>query len=574
MTAIRAWLRRSLGDHPVSQRIRHQHELDWFATVFTSCQQNLWTDPQDIVTDITDQKLPNTRTNITNTDTNLPISPYRQPLLEVLLITPHAGLHSADPWKTEFSTSLEESAQRVVEVRQRLQELCGGLGNPAGTYPTAVAQAIQELMKLLPLRSNWAMKSCFTWELPVVWNGIKEKIELTIRFENGNWSINRSLLEAILSLWMFSIKEKETTDIDMEQFSDEKTQKKIMNARLLSSHSERMAKSLLWWVETDGHSPATETRSFRDTLPPDGIMPGPDGDTFRMMGFTDEDLSPRTDEDLSRRTDMAPNEPTYLIAHSSVPIQQLMAQHIFSSFVWAIASYLSPIEAGIHRAPFPPGQKPPREPKVRSERLEELVEKIIRTGLGTREEVYLCIIPSLSAARRLSAADCVADHHNYRTSFHANDNMDRWKSSACIHQEFFDDSLMFSPCSKISVKATFAMVEFLDFLITKEKRTAPDESSLRAIQGLIRDISIDLQRAAKEVLTELLEIFDCLGNASMVQCLIPIMSKAQASPESTQTTNIFGRNQYHIVRIKFSYLSCAIISADHRCSGRTREQTG
>lgn len=153
MTAIRAYLRRSRGQAPFSRRLRHQHELGWFAANFAlSPDRILASNPAPA----------SGRQRARNGPEPGPQSDSRPQQLKITSVIRYNDLFLSDPWKSDLKTSRNGSAQRVVEVRQRLQVLCGNWGKSTATYPRAVVQAVQETMKQLPLIPELSRKDHFS----------------------------------------------------------------------------------------------------------------------------------------------------------------------------------------------------------------------------------------------------------------------------------------------------------------------------------------------------------------------------------------------------------------------------
>lgn len=180
------------------------------------------------------------------------------------------------------------------------------------------------------------------------------------------------------------------------------------------------------------------------------------------------------------------------------------------------------------------------------------------------EEIYLCVIPALSERGRLCAADSAFHHYHHRADVRFVERLDKWKKAGRVYQEFFEVSLKFGPCSKIGVKATFAIVEFLDALSTKLKLTVADESNVEeylgksdsnlalrtdesesALEGLEKDIVNCLKHADQEVLCEFVVLYASRNVDNMVKKLETVLFNQTTRTGTTE--DIFGRNKYHKV---------------------------
>lgn len=589
MTIIRAYLRRGLSKHPLSQRLTQQYELDWFATNFVISRDEIWDlwDPKlspssSVATMISRahatfgtpaHQAGMTRCADTSWDpmadisqpmrrnSNIKQSKRRQPLLRIKLdFLYQSPFRDSSPWNVGFTRYSDGSAQRVVEVRKRLHELTNKWDGPATKYAMAVSRAIQLTMGTLKFRptNDTSPRRNFRWQIPVEWNDNDTHVELSINHTDteNKWKIDRSLIEAILSLWMFAL--EETYEKEGEKFNpdnDDPLEKagwyqKNTHVRVLATYSKSTDMQLQWWVERElreGHRNLVSGQSFEDTRPSSGFMPGLDTRKSRIVGFIDDKLPEKSTVSSLRPSQLGEGQAKtkYLIAPSSMSTIQLLAQHIYSSFIWAISNYLEPIEADIFRPP--PGEDLPPKPKVTSGKLKDLVETITRTtDLGTIEDIYVCIIPALSKRNILSDADCVVHHANRLAELNY-DSPSKWDKAAKIYKSLFSDALKFGPRSKMGIKATLALVEFFSFLIIKEKQTAPDKEQTLIITKLKKEISNELRFADKDVMLELLEISGKLKLESIQLELSFVEEKTRRRADSESSQKRFGRNVLHTV---------------------------
>lgn len=202
MTGVRAYLRRGLRKHSLSQRITPQYELDWFATNFVMDPQLIWGKPTESSSNSEFPEAPKDGKDETS-------QPLEQPLLEIDFGNiEHSGTDNFRSLEFSVPYSQRTKAREVIEVRQRLQALTKNWESPATKYAMAVVRAIQHTMTELPRNFE---ENPFSWQLPVKWQGEDDNIRLSVKYEStnsGQWTTDRSLIEAIISLWMFALETK------------------------------------------------------------------------------------------------------------------------------------------------------------------------------------------------------------------------------------------------------------------------------------------------------------------------------------------------------------------------------
>lgn len=198
-----------------------------------------------------------------------------------------------------------------------------------------------------------------------------------------------------------------------------------------------------------------------------------------------------------------------------------------------------------------PDEDLPTKSKVASKKLHALIEMITRTtGLGTVKDIYHCFIPALSRRGVLSEANCVVHHVNQLTELKF-DSPGQWDNASMIYERLFRDAVSkFGPRTKLGIKATLALVEFLSFLIIRKTQTAPEEEHSITIEMLTTRITSLLRRADEDVILELLAINRQLKLESVRRELSIVEEKTVRTVEYHDPEMTFGRNWMHTVSFR------------------------
>lgn len=153
-----------------------------------------------------------------------------------------------------------------------------------------------------------------------------------------------------------------------------------------------------------------------------------------------------------------------LAAISYSSLSTLFAQHMLSSFMWAAAKKMDrPMDDKAEVRPTKSeGTNSVSALKsfaLHNAKLSKLCQGIQATGLGSLDEVYLCIIPPLSRMNKLPSADTIIEW----TRKHAEPRyrLGHWKEVADAYLWLFQTAKMFPERNDISTEAIAIPMEFL-----------------------------------------------------------------------------------------------------------------
>lgn len=477
MTVVRAWVRRDLSSRPIARKLSPGLELDWLATKLalrffpglpdTESDEKTasLSQPHERASHRPTQKTRDADsrgTRVSNTD-----------WLELLRKGKETGAtdaHEAQNWipkvigpsDTPGSETLAAStAHHAVRLRKGLADLAPW-PRSFSAEARAVATAIEGTLKFLDSLSAFSppaetvhaysktenghktgsdlepkkdtetgnddvLGATFKWHVETVRQG---KVFLTARKQpNGRWKAPETDIEALLSLWNYGAHAHEPKSKQAKTIRpEEKTFTKVDPGpqrilRLLGVNSARLRRDLRWWVpnETLKVMAASRIRNPTGAAADSNV----DSDYYhgaigcdprqRSPGWT-EMLHYRTME-LQRPFDTAvggEHEDILLATVSDQPTRVLFSQHLFTSFMWALARQLRrpiPGMANVQATDLsqPSSPFPWQQFTLQNPHLSRMAQDIHATGLGSLEDIYLCIIPPLSLARRLPRTDSVVD---------------------------------------------------------------------------------------------------------------------------------------------------------------------
>jgi ankyrin repeat protein len=500
MTIIRAVMRRGLTIRPYDKSILPEYELDWLAVQIS--------DPDAFWTQFTDKdghsldKEPHHNHSIEFcqgavicSDEDSSTSQYsKDPLPEEFEVP-------SDSETEDSSTDIEKKPRvkvikhkshrinKVVQIRQRLGLLSKWTG-PASERAISVAIAIESVMKIL---FPSAVKHTFTWSL----GGIFKDITLTIRArQKGQWEVDTTALEAVLSLWMFHVLKKQEENASSSEKAGFKSTKRHRDwlrqgshalrkpsIRLLCPDSKLARQNMEWWV---GAAEAqVQTARFCDEQQP--RKPVITFDRHHVVGYTigtaeplpripcqtetlkfemlDTGILAEQDsihDSLVDSLDSAPEIPSQklLAIVSDSPLDLLLAQHIFTLFMWAICRQK---EAPVaikddttisHRNPDPALWNTFR---LENTTLKKIAQGIQQAGLGNADEAYTYIVPPLGSYKLLPEAMAVLDLARRQITFH--ESVSQFQHTTDILEWLFQSCKAFRPTSPVVVKATALLID-------------------------------------------------------------------------------------------------------------------
>ncbi|KAG5665468.1 hypothetical protein KAF25_009593 [Fusarium avenaceum] len=298
-----------------------------------------------------------------------------------------------------YTDTVCSNAQTVMILRSQFAKFTGWR-SPVFAEADCLSRAIEVVMNTLFLKSSLEH---FKWHLRATYNSSEPQVidvsNVSMKLIRGSWQVNRHHVEAILSLWIFSMK-------DTHQNGD------ITSARrgvhLLGADRPQLRRDLRWWVPRDLKKAILVRQSPEGSLVVDkALVVGCGRATtpkvkLERLQMDEDDNNPPYGQSV---------EKGFLAMESFRSPASLYALDLFSSFMNSVARA---IDEPIHGQ----GEIRPNDGKIpgawtsftmHNTLLSKMAVEVQSTGLATLSEVYSAIIPSLSIENRPPLVDNIVE---------------------------------------------------------------------------------------------------------------------------------------------------------------------
>lgn len=361
----------------------------------------------------------------------------------------------------EKNDSLQVHA--VVNIRKRLGYLTKW-DAPPSEYAICIANAIGKVMNCF----DWGKRTTLTWSMDVQITGDKSKRKQPGKLrlvannkgteKEAKWRTPEKDIEAVLSLWMYHFKDQNQWDIEdigtastFETFDPVRTPFR----RVLGPDSDVLKADLAWWAG-------------------EGVVEGLE--TFKWEK-SDKPLSLGYGYQKDRKARDAGTPPTCCAVVTNVSMEQFLAQHIFSAFMWEIADHIPVPESATTVDLQSQNKFNPQVPKWSSLRLvnqkiQEMAKAVEAASLGTLEDAYTLIIPPLSVANKLPSEGLVEMVRQKAIENHQDYQLDKAYDLYLRLLTLCDESLLLNETFVYKAVATA-----VDFLIITNSVTVTDEGA-------------------------------------------------------------------------------------------------
>ncbi|KAF5002554.1 hypothetical protein FDECE_10584 [Fusarium decemcellulare] len=432
--------------------------------------------------------------------------------------------------------------QRILDLRRNLGELSRWQG-PASTEALAVAKAIERAMNfIMPCAGNKTIGNTgkngtgvedFTWTVKVDYSvgqpdNAKDhaedanRIEMNVKYSpNDGWTAAVDEIDAALSLWLYSVKERQRRDNRNPEFPSGNDhwirggpvqQQRCL--QIIGPSTTLLLRDLEWWMpsgldgvlaarmqqqtgsreefphtvrrERIGHSgkrspisdendtPASDTLSAKD--PTDASRysqddsltywdwkPAADVHLQNIKRVQDEDDEEKQEKIQEKRKPRVPEPYDSLVVVFQDPLPKLYAKEFFSAFIWALANHLveSVISRKLQANIQPRSVTSPEAWKdfsLENQEMTRFVQSIAELGLWTEQEAWLSIIPPLSATDNLPGLEAVIEMAQKNAVVPERDLA--WGQAGSAYRWLFDIGMSSSPTSHIYVKSTAILWRF------------------------------------------------------------------------------------------------------------------
>ncbi|KAF4333350.1 ankyrin repeat [Fusarium beomiforme] len=549
MTCLRVLVRRNLAKVPKSQRLIAGHELDWLTMTLAGDVKNApWMSHPKV--DVDGLK----RTCADSGGWDWRISSVENPkILNKLCPASDTDRYMKSQQTNQSVGQTLGLSKQTVKAHNRamkIREDLGGLANwhgPAYAEAIVLARAIEMTMDTL-LKPHPA-NPLFTWSLTARWpcgGPNSESIDFLVRLENQKWKVSSNEIDAALSLWLYSVykDEKILGNVACDGAGVRTTEMmEECNLRLLGSHTPALQRDLRWWMP-DGAIRVIEVgsdskRQHRTTVE---VKP------HQVVGFaSNPELG--SAEGRIYLFDDAPGETGNgngtLAVESYSPLKKIYTQHMFSAFMWALAKAMEPIPTRAEIRLKDTGGLSNASPwqflSFHNTTLSKLAKNIQSAGLGSLEEVYLAIIPPLSAWNKLPRADAIVEWTRKHTKRH--EQLGHWKEATDAYLWLFEASKTFSEQSN---KATAVLMEYLRTVTLavelKGAQAYGEEDTKRLMKEKWR-LETELKTADQEVLSSLMRLYTGEGRGWKCDVVQGTGSGAEEDPPYPKVFNFVPLHQ-------------------------------
>ncbi|EWZ84241.1 hypothetical protein FOWG_12054 [Fusarium oxysporum f. sp. lycopersici MN25] len=433
MALVRAGVRRRLGRVPVNFPALSGHELDFLATQIAlspKFRNFLWYSKEKV--GLLETERPRSEPcqwKISAPDPGQP-TPF-------LFRTPEKLMKLESPEYSGLKDDKSPSSQQLVRVRERLGDLCTWASRSSESA-LSLAQSIELFMNtFFPLptgdkedvENDQGMKS-FKWLIeatkPTTTKTYEEHdfIQIPVEVPAGgakkNWKVDIGKIDAALSLWMATIEKERSHDtnqtselVDCVNSADQSPSEwrrtkvgddpKYSFCRIVGDNleDEALKRDISWWVDSFvAEQCGPWGQENVDDYNEQRWNPARNNSVDLVIGF-----SGTSDNAIARELAIA----------SKAPLPVILAQHLFTSFMWSIASQLPKdiLTRDQHEIIVDGSQtfdsysfgRTWLRAKLSHRKLSTIVRKMESFGLGSSTDILLCIIPALSSHRILPSQE-------------------------------------------------------------------------------------------------------------------------------------------------------------------------
>ncbi|KAM5353012.1 hypothetical protein ACJZ2D_017120 [Fusarium nematophilum] len=465
--------------------------------------------------------------------------------------------------KTSEGGDLEQNGNRdseahmAMEIRRDLGELADWRG-PASAEAVTLARAIEVTMDALFGNS---LTGEFTWSLGAHYlqPGV-QSVNFRLERDDKGWKAYADEIEAALSLWLYSVGELERDKHEQEQNQHQQEQNQHQqereqhkspgtrprkddgwlrakglpakhSLRLLGPSTPALCRDLQWWIprdvagimgaekDKDGMLEVANHRVVGCGSGPEIASQYPSDQTQK---YKSRELEKLSFDQAGKLVDGEGTGYDLLATESYDRLKLVYAQDMFSSFMWAAAKTLTtPVEGGADIRPNnTSGDNAWQSFTLRNALLSKMAQDIQSTGLGSLDQIYLSIIPSLSVEQKLPQADEIVKLARQHAKRH--EQLQHWQEAGDAYLWLFRTAKTFQDqidiatrataktppeLSRIATRATAVLMEYLRTLTLAIEMREAQQYDERDVQGL-KELKSSLEKELKSSLEKELKAAD------------------------------------------------------------------
>lgn len=401
MAGLRAWVRGVPSAQPYAIELLPDHELDWLAARASDEESlgKLWIPPSPAP-----RKTERFKSFFRRATQQQPASPSCGSDQTFWTTGCRGWVIQTGGVMVDYTVLGERpcAEQKILETRIRLGRLT--------TWPSRAVHIAISVAAAIDLVMESRYPKPLTDGAVVQWfmhahDG--EAIRFSIKYCGGAWTSNLAEIDSALSLWLFSVHQKEKDDSD--KVTEDKSTWLRTNVvgkrnalRLLGPVSLALRRDIKWWISGG----VDQVLEVEGPTYPKHAEPRERGvltfETHRVVGPAEWKRKysgdPPRYQSVNIVNDTKTSQyPTFAV-QSGVPLPQLYGQEIFSAFLWTTApkfksfvGFKAPDARNTQGKLF----------TLESEHLSQLAKGIQDTGLGSLQDVVMLLVPPLSFHRKL-----------------------------------------------------------------------------------------------------------------------------------------------------------------------------
>ncbi|KAG0643608.1 hypothetical protein HOY80DRAFT_916132 [Tuber brumale] len=390
MTAVRTWIRRKMSKRPQAMMLpADDNGIDGLTLTFGTSPDTLW-----------GAENPRFRHN-SNSDWKV--------------ITPHKYLGYGDA--QEAHNAPNKAAQNIISMRKDLEHSTSWKGS-SDSFVQELDACLQSLLACLMNSNDIALvnrfknSKVFRWAMPVKVGGVAQFITMTAtRRHLSPWVVDASELRAVISLWCYG--ENPWGIINSYRPPSPGDDPRAV-IRVLGPATHRFIRDCERWMDRGGLFAVVENGRLWGSVNQPRVIGVKAQDlpeiTARMRGHTDDINTTYFQTDFIACDHIIGTEPidndgchNSLTFVSTVPLRQMCAQEILSSFLWAIVGTVLSINGDTQsRNTTPIGDHENVHGELENSFFRQLAEIITNSGVtGNTQDSYALIIPPFATADKL-----------------------------------------------------------------------------------------------------------------------------------------------------------------------------
>ncbi|KAH8126986.1 hypothetical protein FP744_10007711 [Trichoderma asperellum] len=394
VTILRTTVRRGLRNTPASTRLKSAFELDWFALTFGNLATASWANFSDTSYNSSYKK---------HQDLRVGMSPKWE------IRTGHQQTYL--PLK-EFDRSSDKRIKRINDSKSyelmlvrkelgRLSKWSSPVREEAFFLSRAIEAAANTFLSMLSTEDH-------KWIIPVAYStetneGLMETIEdniyITItKAGDSRWLVDESEIEAILSLWLYSISSTDHFKTGRQR---------SLRVYGPSESEEHLIRDLEWWMRENipKISKYTDEEIFTK-----------EGSDCTVVGFGTEHGGKASAQTGATRE--------YLVLECQDKQQRLFSRDLYFSFMRAVAKMPEVDITGTtsaHPLSSSTMTKGWKQMNLKNDIISDLAERLEKIGFGSLSDIYIDLIIPLSLEYKLTNVkniieDITREAHEYEQS--------------------------------------------------------------------------------------------------------------------------------------------------------------